>query len=213
MSAGTFGPDEFQAAANVSRETFERLKTYAQLLLTWQSRLNLVSAASALDLWHRHFLDSAQFADLAPEGALRWADLGSGAGFPGLVIAILKRDQRGFQMHLTERIARKCDFLREVIRATDAPAVVHFGRIEAIEPLKADVVTARACAPLHQLLDHFQRHRAPEGIGLFAKGRNLDEELTRAEADWTLDYDRLPSRTGGGGQILLLRSAQRRQNG
>ncbi len=213
MSAATFGPEQFQAATNVSRETLDRLKIYADLLLRWQARLNLVSTSSALELWHRHFLDSAQFIDLAPQDALRWVDLGSGAGFPGLVVAILKRGAPGFQMHLVERIARKCDFLREVICATETTAQVHFGRLEAIEPLKGEVVTARACAPLPQLLEYFQRHKAPGGIGIFAKGRNLTEELTRAEADWTLDFDRHPSRTGGGGQLLLIRSAQRHQNG
>jgi 16S rRNA (guanine527-N7)-methyltransferase len=213
MSATIFGPEQFQAATNVSRETLEPLKAYAELLLSWQAKLNLISTSSALELWHRHFLDSAQFVDLAPSEARRWADLGSGAGFPGLVVAILKRDAPGFEMHLTERIARKCDFLREVIRATGAPAVVHFGRLETIPPLRAEVVSARACAPLPKLLEYFQRHKAPNGIGLFAKGRTLTEELTRAEADWTLDFERHPSRTGSGGQILLIRSAKHRHHG
>ncbi|MFZ1990553.1 MAG: 16S rRNA (guanine(527)-N(7))-methyltransferase RsmG, partial [Alphaproteobacteria bacterium] len=173
----------------------------------------LIAESTVPELWHRHFLDSAQFVDLAPKGARRWADLGSGAGFPGLVIAILKSGTPGFEMHLTERIARKAEFLREVIRETNAPAEVHFGRIEAIGPLNAEIVTARACAPLPQLLEYYQRHSAPGGLALFAKGRNALEELTRAKADWTLDYEVVPSRTGGGGQILRIRSAQRRPNG
>ena len=211
MSSSTFGPEEFQAATNVSRETLERLKTYAALLLVWNQRLNLISASSAGELWRRHFLDSAQLNDLVP-AAGRWVDLGSGAGFPALVLAILNRQVAGFRMHLTERIARKCDFLREVIRTTEAPAEVHFGRIEAIPPLRADVVTARACADLPELLKYFQRHRAPSGIGIFAKGRNLAEELTRAQADWTLAFDVYPSRSGGEGQILVIRSAERRSH-
>lgn len=210
MSATHFGVAEFWAATNVSRETLNRLELYAGVLLRWQSKLNLVSASTLPELWRRHFLDSAQFLELAPAGTLRWADLGSGAGFPGLVIAILQAEMSGFEMHLTERIARKCEFLREVIRETKAPAKVHFGRLETIEPLKAEIVTARACAPLPQLLDYYQRHSAPGGVAIFAKGRNVDEELTRAGANWTLEYDRHPSRTGGGGQILRIRSAQRR---
>ena len=213
MSAPIFTPEQFQAATNVSRETLDRLTTYADILRQWQSRLNLIAGSTMPALWHRHFLDSAQLIAFAQPEARRWTDLGSGAGFPGLVVAILMAGSPGFEMHLTERIARKAEFLREVIRATNAPAQVHFGRIEAIGPLNSDVVTARACAPLPRLLEYFQRHRAAEGIGLFAKGRNVGEELTRAEAAWTLGIERLPSRTGGGGEILRIRSAQRRQNG
>ena len=213
MGAPGFGADQFQLATNVSRETMDRLKLYAEILLRWQSKLNLVAESTLAELWHRHFFDSAQLIDLAPDGARRWADLGSGAGFPGLVIAILRSGSPGFEMHLTERIARKAEFLREVIRETKAPAEVHFGRIEAIKPLGAEVLTARACAPLPQLLEYYQRHTAPGGLALFAKGRNVAEELTRVEAAWTLDVEMLPSRTGGGGQILRIRSAQRRPNG
>ena len=213
MNAHVFGPEQFQAATHVSRETLDRLRLYADALLRWQSRLNLVAESTVPELWHRHFFDSAQLVDLAPAEARRWADLGSGAGFPGLVIAILKEGNAGFEMHLTERIARKAEFLREVIRETKAPAEVHFGRIEAFKPLEAEVVTARACAPLARLLEYYQRHSVPAGLALFAKGRNVVEELTHAEADWTLDAELIPSRTGGGGQILRVRSAQRRPNG
>jgi len=213
MSGPIFGAEQLQVTTNVSRETLDRLKLYADILLRWQSRLNLIAESTVPEMWHRHFFDSAQLVDLAPAEAQRWADLGSGAGFPGLVIAILKSGSPGFEMHLTERLARKAEFLREVIRETNALAEVHFGRIEAIKPLNAEVVTARACAPLPQLLEYYQRHSAPSGLALFAKGRNAGEELTRAEADWTLDVEKLPSRTDGGGQILRIRSAQRRSNG
>ena len=212
MANHHFGPEQFQAATNVSRETLDRLVLYAELLLRWQSKLNLIAESTIPDLWHRHMLDSAQLIDLAPIQAKHWADLGSGAGFPGLVIAILKGQEPSFRMHLTERIARKAEFLREVIREANAPAEVHFGRIEAITPLNAEIVTARACAPLPQLLQYYQRHSAPGGMALFAKGRNAAEELTQAGVDWTLDVEMLPSRTGGGGQILRIRSAQRRHD-
>ena len=208
-----FGPDEFQAATNVSRETLQRLRIFAELLLRWQSDLNLVSASTLPDLWQRHMLDSAQLVDLAPKGARRWLDLGSGAGFPGLVIAILKSEEPGFEMHLTERLAKKCAFLTEAGKATGAPVTVHHGRIETLSPLQAEVITARACAPLDRLLAYFERHRAPGAVALFAKGRTALEELTRARASWRLDCDVLPSRTSSDGQILRIRSAERRQNG
>jgi len=106
-----FGAEEFQRATDVSRETLERLKAFANLLIRRQSRLNLIAESTLPTLWERHMLDSAQFAGLAPAAAHRWMDFGSGAGFPGLVIAILRSDEAGFEMHLTERLAAKCAFL------------------------------------------------------------------------------------------------------
>jgi 16S rRNA (guanine527-N7)-methyltransferase len=209
--AASFGPDEFQRSANVSRETLQRLCAYADLLQSWQGELNLIAQSTLTDLWHRHMLDSAQLVDLAPAAARRWLDLGSGAGFPGLVIAILRSSETGFEMHLTERLAKKCAFLSAAAQATAAPAIVHHERIERLSTLGAEVITARACAPLPRLLDHYERHRAPGGIALFAKGRNALEELTHAEGAWRLDLDVLPSRTSSDGRILRIRSAERRR--
>jgi 16S rRNA (guanine527-N7)-methyltransferase len=205
-----FGPAAFRQAMNVSRETLARLEAYAALLIRHQAKLNLVAASTLPDLWHRHMLDSAQLAGLAPTVARHWVDFGSGAGFPGLVVAIMKSGEPGFVMHLTERLAAKCAFLDEVIKETGAPVIVHRGRIEALDPLAGQVITARACAPLIELLPLFVRHRAADGIGLFAKGRNASQELTQAGGLWRLDLDTLPSRTGSGGQILRIRSAERR---
>jgi len=125
----------------------------------------------------------------------------------------MRSGEPGFEMHLTERLARKCEFLNEVVRKTEAPVTVHHGPIEWIEPLSVEVVTARACAPLSQLLPYYQRHSAPGCVALFAKGRNVSEELTQANRTWRLDVDMLPSRTGSGGQILRIRSAKQRSNG
>jgi 16S rRNA (guanine527-N7)-methyltransferase len=209
MTGSDFGARAFQAETGVSRETLERLETFEALLRDWQTKLNLVAASTLDDVWHRHFYDSAQIEPLAPPGASKWLDFGSGAGFPGLVIAILRRDTPDFEMHLTERLARKCDFLRAVAEAVGVPVKVHHGKIENLQPIQADIVSARACAPLQQLLEFYQRHAAPGAIGLFAKGRSLPEELTQANRTWRLDYDSQPSRTSSEGQILRVRSAVR----
>jgi 16S rRNA (guanine527-N7)-methyltransferase len=208
-----FGPAEFQAATDVSRETLERLMVFVDLLQRWQERLNLIAASTVPAVWHRHVLDSAQLAVLAPATARRWVDLGAGGGFPGVVIAILKTGEPGFEMHLIERIARKCEFLAAAARATAAPITVHKGQIAEVEPVSADVVAARACAPLAQLLPMYLRHRAPTGLGLFAKGRSAVQELTQVEALWTLGRDILPSRTDSDSRILRIRSAQKRSDG
>lgn len=208
MSLPDFGPRDFRAATGVSRETLERLELFADRLRQWQTQLNLVAESTMPELWHRHFYDSAQLDELAPKEAQKWLDFGSGAGFPGLVIAIL-RARPGFEMHLTDRLARKCDFLREIAQSLGLPVTVHQGKIEALQPLSADVLSARACAPLPKLLEFFEIHAAPGATALFAKGRSLPEELTEAKRTWRLAYDSLPSRTGSGGQILRLRSAVR----
>jgi 16S rRNA (guanine527-N7)-methyltransferase len=209
VATDSAGQAAVQAALDVSRETLERLSAYVGLLERWQAKMNLVAGGSLADVWRRHILDSGQLVTLAPPAARRWVDLGSGAGFPGLVVAILQTDVPGFEMHLVESNARKCAFLQEAARITGAPAEVHHGRIEEIAPLKGEVVTARACAELAELLAFFERHRAPDGIALFLKGRNLAQELTRAKTEWTLQAETLPSRTGSGGQILRVKTARR----
>lgn len=209
MSAG-FGPEEFRAATNVSRETLERLAAHVELLGQWQAKTNLVGPGELEDVWQRHVWDSAQLAELAPMEAKRWADLGSGAGFPGVVLAVMLRDRPGFHMYLVESNARKAAFLRESVRITGAPATVHDARVEELTPLSAEIVTARALAPLPELLDFFERHRAPEGVGLFLKGKGQTDELTSAARAWSLEAEALPSRTNPGGQILRITSAKRR---
>jgi len=213
MNAAVFGPEEFRAATNVSRETVERLTAFVAILAKWQAKTNLVGPGELSDLWRRHILDSAQLVELAPGTAKVWADLGSGAGFPGLVLAVLLRERPQFHMHLVESNARKAAFLRESVRITGAPATIHDARIESLAPLQAEIVTARALARLPELLDFFDRHRAPAGIGLFFKGKDLSDELTAAARSWSLKAESLPSRTGSGGQILRITSAERRANG
>ncbi|HKO09672.1 MAG TPA: 16S rRNA (guanine(527)-N(7))-methyltransferase RsmG [Alphaproteobacteria bacterium] len=194
-------PQAFQAAAHVSRETLERLERYAALLRRWQKAVNLVSAGTLPDLWRRHMLDSAQLLGLVPQRPCRLADLGSGAGFPGLVLAIMGVGE----VELVESDARKCAFLREAIRVTGATARVYQGRIEDVLDGSFDVVTARALAPLSELLGYAQALLAPGGVALFLKGRRLEEELTEARKAWKMTFARFASVSAPGGSILRIR--------
>lgn len=201
----TFGPDDFARILDVSRETLDRLQRYAALLEKWQARINLVSGATLPELWRRHFLDSAQLLPLVraarPEPAETWLDLGSGAGFPGLVLAIMGAGK----VHLVESDRRKCAFLRQVIRETGADAAVHAVRIEALAPQRPDIITARALAPLHRLLPLAARHgRADTEIWLL-KGQHVEEELTKASISWNMRIEELASQSDPLGRILRIR--------
>ncbi|MGB8275574.1 MAG: 16S rRNA (guanine(527)-N(7))-methyltransferase RsmG [Alphaproteobacteria bacterium] len=200
------GPEGFAAAAGVSRETLGRLEAYADLLRKWQESINLVGPATLVDLWRRHMLDSAQLVDYLPAdpGPERRvvADLGSGAGFPGLVLAILGAGH----VHLIESSQKKCAFLREVARITGAKATVHAARIEDIARVlpfgPADVVTSRALARLIDLLALAKPMLTPVGVCLLLKGAHVDEELTAARKEWNMRVEEWPSATGGSGTIL-----------
>lgn len=193
-------PEEFQAATGVSRETLDRLRAYADLLVKWQARINLVGPDTLPDLWRRHMLDSAQLFPHFPQGARRLVDLGSGAGFPGLVLAVLGAPD----VHLVESDARKCAFLREAARVTGIPVTVHTQRIEKLPPLGADLVTARALAPLERLLDWAEPHLCPGGHMLFLKGKGSEDELTTASKGWNITFERVPSLSDPSGTILHL---------
>ena len=182
----------------VSRETLARLARHLELLGRWQKRINLVGPATLADPWRRHVLDSAQLAPFIPPGR-RIADIGSGAGFPGLVLAIL----RGGPVDLIESDARKAAFLHEAVRATGAPARVHNARAESLA-LTADVVTARACAPLDRLLELALPLLAPGGRCVFPKGARAGEELDAARARWRMTARRHPSLSAPDGAILEL---------
>ncbi len=204
------GPNEFQAKSGVSRETLDRLAVYADLLVKWQARINLVGADTLADLWSRHFLDSAQLFSLIPPTAKRLADLGSGAGFPGLVLAIMRApDVHLPEIYLIESDSRKCAFLREAARVTGTPVTVINKRIEQVAPLAADVVTARALAPLVKLLDWAAPHLAIGGQCLFLKGRGAEDELTATAKEWNIAVDRTPSLTDPAGFVLQLREVCR----
>ena len=208
--AGLFGPEEFAAAMGVSRETLAHLKLYASLLADWNQRQNLVSKSSLEDLWRRHFLDSAQLFALIPEPAKSLVDLGSGAGFPGLVLAEMLRARAGFRTVLYESTGKKADFLRAVAERLDLSAVeVRQARLEMSPPEAFDVVTARACAPLDRLLGYAHRFWGARTIGLLLKGQNVEVELTQARKSWRMELKRHPSRSDASGVILEIRELHR----
>lgn len=188
-------------SVEVPRETLERLQTFRDLLARWNQRINLVAAADAETLWHRHILDSAQLAPLLPAHSSPLIDMGSGAGLPGIVLAAMT----GSEVHLVESDKRKSAFLIEASRVLNLPQVrVHPIRIEAARLPPAAVVTARAFAPLPLLLAHAHRLLRPDGIALFPKGRTAEDELTDAGAAWTMRVERFPSRTDPAATILRL---------
>ncbi|WP_126975243.1 16S rRNA (guanine(527)-N(7))-methyltransferase RsmG [Frigidibacter oleivorans] len=189
--------------ADVSRETRDRLETYESLLRKWNPAINLVAKSTLGDLWTRHFRDSAQLFDLCPAGATRWADLGSGGGFPGLVVAILAAERApGLAVTLVESDVRKAAFLSTVARETGLNVRVLADRIEAVAPLSADVLSARALAPLPQLLAFAERHLAPGGRALLPKGANHAAEIAEALASWRFDLQKHPSQTDSQAVIL-----------
>lgn len=178
----SYGPDEFQSALSVSQETLERLVTHRRMLAEWSGRMNLIGPRE-LDLyWSRHALDSAQLLNFAPE-AKKWVDLGSGAGFPGIVLACLLAERPGTAVHMVEATGKKAAFLRAVVDALRLPATVFNCRIEAFGAGQGpyDVVTARALAPLNRLIPYAKPILDRGAIGLFPKGANLDAELAAAE--------------------------------
>jgi 16S rRNA (guanine527-N7)-methyltransferase len=189
---------------HVSRETGERLTAYADLLVRWNARINLVSRPDLAQLWPRHIADSLQLATLIPAGA-RVVDMGSGGGFPGLVIAMAT----DAHVTLIESDQRKAAFLREASRVAGVRTRVIAARIEAADAGPADVVSARALAPLPQLLQWGVRFLDKEGSCLFLKGKNADEELNAAHADWRMAVTRIPSRTDADGVILRLSDIRR----
>jgi 16S rRNA (guanine527-N7)-methyltransferase len=190
---------------DVSRETSDRLEALVETLARWQKAINLVGRTTMEDVWIRHVLDSAQLAPLIPTESHTLADLGSGGGFPGLVIAALRPD---LDMTLIEVDARKAAFLGEASRrmALQKPPRVVIGRIEEAPPAKAQVVTARALAPLGQLLGWADRHRADTAICLFHKGKGWQAELTEAMKDWDIPCQPLSSITNRDAVILRIGS-------
>jgi len=204
-----FGPEELAGVADVSRETLARLKSYVGLLEDWSTRHNLVSAASLVDVWRRHVWDSAQVAPFIPKGSISLVDLGSGAGFPGLVLAILLRGRPGFRTVLYEATRKKCEFLDAAAKAADVSVDVRHARIEDANAESFDVVTARACAPLTRLLSYAKRFQGPHTTNLFFKGRSVDVELTEAHKSWRMSLVRHQSQTDPSGTILEIREFAR----
>ncbi len=191
---------------DVSRETEVRLKTYLDLLTKWQRKINLVSPNTIQDAWRRHFLDSLQIIPHIPPATQHWLDFGSGAGFPGLVGAIVLQDiAPQTKVTLIESDARKCSFLREVARQTNTAVTVLTARIESAQTQPADLITARALAPLDRLLEFSKPHLMQGGLGLFPKGARYLEELATAQQRWQFKYDAIQSQTSQDSVILKIR--------
>ena len=201
--------EAFFETVAVSRETEGKLRAYAELLKKWQPKINLVGPATIPDLWRRHFLDSAQLFPHLSSGPV--LDLGSGAGFPGLVLAILRGQGNvtGDPVHLVESDGRKGAFLREAARITGAPAVIHTSRIEALKVFEIGAVTARALAPVETLLRLAEPFLTSSVQCLFLKGERLEDELTEAAKDWKMTVGRIPSVSDPNGFILSLKEVRR----
>lgn len=197
--------EDFVAQTDVSRETLERLEAYLDLLVRWQRAINLVGPATLADPWRRHILDSAQLIRHMPDKDSTTYDLGSGAGLPGLILAIM-----GYtNMHLVESDQRKAQFLSEVVRTLDLPVIVQKQRIQSLSAGCADILTARALAPLPRLLELAVPLMKPGTVCLFLKGRNASDELTAAHKCWRMATQTFPSMSDPSGSVLKLWDIQR----
>jgi len=210
---GDLAADRARALAltPVSRETADRLDRFVAGLLAWQQRINLIAPSTEPKLWTRHIADSLQLLALAPQARI-WVDLGSGAGFPGLVIACALADTLGACVHLVESNAKKAAFLREATRATGAPAVIHATRIVDFAeklPGSVEIVTARALAPLAELLAEAYPLLKRGAVGLFPKGQDVDTELTTAAKCWNIQASLVPSKTDPKARIVIIKSIKR----
>jgi len=190
----------------VSRETFTRLSIYHDLLIKWQTKINLVSADSIADSWSRHFLDSLQLKNHLPKNEKAIIDIGSGAGFPGMVLSIAGVKN----VHLVESDGKKISFLQEVARLTGSDAIIHHSRVEGIKIEKVGIIIARAVSDLDQLFAYVVPHVSHETICLFPKGKNYAKEIEDAKKEWSFDCEAIPSVTDNQGAILKISNLKRR---
>lgn len=200
--------DAFQARFNVPRETLEQLDRYAALLTEWQTRMNLVGPSTLPNIWDRHFTDSAQLLPLAGTGR-SWLDIGAGAGFPGLVLAVLDPDAR---LTLVESIAKKCRFLEEVVTTLglESQVTIENRRIETLPRAKFDIITARALAALNQLFDWGLPYAGSGTHWILPKGARVDEELEKATRRFAFEHRLVPSITDADARIVVARGVKRR---
>ena len=216
MTAPDLTADRARALAlvAVSRETTARLDRFAALLLDWQSRMNLIAASTVPTLWTRHIADSLQLLAIAPH-ARKWADLGSGAGFPGVPIACALAGEATTEVHLIESNKKKAAFLREAVRVTGAPAVVHAERVADFARTfrgHLDAITARALSPLPELLSTAYPLLKSGAQGLFPKGQDVEAELTQATKCWSIQATFVPSRTDPKSRVVVIREARPKRN-
>jgi 16S rRNA (guanine527-N7)-methyltransferase len=206
-SASSFDAGDFQAAARASDAQMAQLEQFRALLSVWNTRMNLVGPSALAEFWGRHAWDSAQLLDIAPR-ARTWADLGPGAGFPGLVLAILLKGRPGARVHLVESVAKRCRFLEEAVATLALPAQIHHARAETMS-LQVDIVTARACAPMVKLLGHAWPYLFKGATGLFLKGQDVEVELVEATKYWKFAPTLIPSRSHTDGRIVKLKGIAR----
>lgn len=197
----------FRARANASSEQIADLEAFRLRLVVANAVMNLVGPDSLPDFWNRHVWDSAQLLDLAPE-AKTWADMGAGAGFPGLVLSIMLKGRDGAHVWLIDSLAKRCRFLREVVDALSLPATVIVGRAEA-QSVTCDIVTARAVAPMEKLLGYAQPYFQRGAQGLFLKGERAESELIEARKSWHFEAELAPSQSDVRGRIVTIRSLRR----
>lgn len=197
----------FARASGASPAQLADLERFRQMLAERNEVMNLVGPATLPDFWNRHAWDSAQLLLLAPE-AETWADLGAGAGLPGIVLAILGKGREGFHIHLVESMAKRCRFLSEVVAALELPASVHNDRAENLN-LSVDIVTARACAPLSRLLGYARPYLQKGATALFLKGQDVASELEEATRSWEFEAETIPSRSDPRGRIVRIRRLKR----
>ena len=203
--------NEFIKSLNVSRETLKGFYEYKTLLSKWNEKINLVSKNTLVDIWERHFLDSGQIIEHVEASGKRWVDVGSGAGFPGLVVALLLRDRKiDCDLVLVEKNSKKGFFLNEVIRKLNLSVEVVNDNIDNLEPLNADILTARAFSELNNLIEIAFRHRKKEGICLFLKGENYRMELDKTLNYWFFDYDIVDSLSSSSGKIIRVKKIFKR---
>lgn len=198
---------ELNHHVKVPHEAFEKLSLYHDLLAGWQKKINLISPNTLEDAWHRHFLDSLQLINFIPDSASIICDVGSGAGFPGMALAIMGTGE----LHLIERDIRKIAFLREVARVTSTKVSIHHGNIENEPSFHPKIITARACAPLSMLLDLITAQVSHGTICLFPKGKNWSMEMESAKKHRTFEYAVIPSVADSEGVILRLTHIKKRE--
>ena len=203
--------NDFIKGLNVSRETFKSFCEYEALLSKWNKKINLVSQNTLAQLWNRHFLDSGQIINHVDAFGKKWVDVGAGAGFPGLVVALLLRDRKiDCDMVLVEKNTNKVFFLNEVIRKLNLNVKVVNKNVDTIEPLNADIFTARAFSELKKLIELAFRHRKEMGICLFLKGENYRFELDKTLNYWFFDYDIFDSVSNSSGKIIRVKKIFKR---
>ena len=204
MPDKTFTAHDFESLSNVSRETFADFQAYESLLVKWNRKINLVSPAAAKDFWGRHALDSWQLTALLPDNFDNLLDLGSGAGFPGIAMAIACKQNGHGKVMLVESAGKKAAFLRTVIRELNLPAKVWADRAEAMTPQHYDVITARAFAPLPRLLTYAHPFWGEGTTALLLKGQGAQEELTQAQNNWIYSVKHIASLSDSTGVILQI---------